>query len=434
MLEDFILEHEGEDTAKLLLGRSKWPQIDMNKAVTAIECRAKIRSKLPTWHSLPSIDWPDRICSEQSSSEETARYKAALLSRIFGGRAFRTADITGGLGVDTAAFSKVSSQVWYNEMDERRAEAARHNFKILGVGNITVTSMEASLGVSAFCDMLSSFCPDVVYADPARRSKAGSKVFLIEDCSPDILGFIPEVFKYTELLLVKLSPMADISMVVTRLSSKGAVIREVHIVAAGGECKELLVLMGKGDGACSSEVALSKSMGQIPLYIKDGDSTVKVNYSDIKSRPSVMHLADESVLTPGMYLFEPGSALSKAGIFALIPSLLSGKSGLSVYEASANAHIYFMSSIPELMENSPLLAGKLFVIEDVYPLSKAGISALGMKYGNAGVTAMDVHMSSEELHRRLGCGSGGSIHVFGVRVDFAVGTANKLLVARRISL
>ena len=74
-LTDFILEHEAGDTAALLLSRTRWPEIDMEKAVTAIECRKRLRSKLPEWYTVPGIEYPDRLAAEQCSSSENAGWR-----------------------------------------------------------------------------------------------------------------------------------------------------------------------------------------------------------------------------------------------------------------------------------------------------------------------------------------------------------------------
>lgn len=224
-LKEFIQEHENDDTARLMLSRNRWPDIDIDKAVTIIECRKKIRTKLPEWYEIPEIIYPDRLSSEQSSSSATAKHKASVASRIANGG--RIADLTGGLGADSLAFSRVASQVMYNEMEPGRAEAARHNFPLLGAANISVSSFcveEAGKSEEAayFWDTLKRFAPDLVYMDPARRSSTGSKVFLLEDCSPDVLTLIPDIFGICGNLLLKLSPMADISMLLKRLQEHGA--------------------------------------------------------------------------------------------------------------------------------------------------------------------------------------------------------------------
>lgn len=96
--------------------------------------------ELPEWYAEPEIIYPDRICAEQSSSSATAEYKALVAKDICSENpSFRMADLTGGLGADSLAFSRVASAVMYNEMNQDRAEAAGHNFGVLGSHNIEVS-------------------------------------------------------------------------------------------------------------------------------------------------------------------------------------------------------------------------------------------------------------------------------------------------------
>ena len=44
---DFILQHEGDDPVRLLLARDKYPDVDIDLAVTTLEVRRKLRTKVP---------------------------------------------------------------------------------------------------------------------------------------------------------------------------------------------------------------------------------------------------------------------------------------------------------------------------------------------------------------------------------------------------
>ena len=69
---------------------------------------------------------------EQCSSELTANYKAALAP---GGSLI---DMTGGMGVDAAAFARRCTAVTFIERQPEVADVARHNFPLLGLRNIGV--------------------------------------------------------------------------------------------------------------------------------------------------------------------------------------------------------------------------------------------------------------------------------------------------------
>ena len=140
----FILQHDGEDPAQLALARSRFAGevADFDLALTTLEVRRKLRDKVPEWYAVPSLRFPLRVSGEQCSSSATARYKASVASpytesaSLVHGR--RIADLTGGLGVDSWAFAQVFDEVLYNEMRPELADAAAHNFRELGVSNITV--------------------------------------------------------------------------------------------------------------------------------------------------------------------------------------------------------------------------------------------------------------------------------------------------------
>lgn len=417
-LKEFIQEHENDDTARLMLSRNRWPDIDIDKAVTIIECRKKLRTKLPEWYEIPGIIYPDRLSSEQSSSSATAKYKASVASKIANGG--RIADLTGGLGADSLAFSRVASQVMYNEMEPRRAEAARNNFPFLGAENISVSSFcveEAGKSEDAanFWDTLKRFAPDLVYMDPARRSATGSKVFLLEDCSPDVLTLIPDIFGICGNLLLKLSPMADISMLLKRLQEHGSGTKELHIVSAGGECKELLLW-------CTPSTD-----DDTALIINENGNILRTSIA-AESAAVPQFLQDAAQLNSMQFLFEPGKALAKAGLFNAICTMQdNADDGTMLLKAGRSTHLYFTDS-----QTNASNFGKTFKVIGLAPFCKQGIRDFSAKYPRAEVSARNLPLTSEELRRKLKVQSGGDIHIFGLHIDFCrEASANYLVAASR---
>ncbi|MBQ3820517.1 MAG: hypothetical protein II809_03540, partial [Bacteroidales bacterium] len=195
--------------------------------------RGKLDAKVPSWAGV-EIEVPRAVNFQQCSSEGTARYKAGLLP--CGGR---VADLTGGLGVDGWAFSLRSSRVWFNERDAALLDAVRGNFGALGLENVEFHGFDISPEASDWKESLAAFGPDAVYLDPARRDAAGRKVFLLEECSPDAVALMPFLLTVSPLVMVKVSPMADITMLRRRLEPY---LDEIHVIGSGGECKELLCL------------------------------------------------------------------------------------------------------------------------------------------------------------------------------------------------
>ena len=389
---DFISLHDGDDPLRLLLSRERYPDMDMELVASTLQVRRRLRTKVPEWYAHPSLKYPSRLSGEQCSSTETARYKAAVLNQA---SAFRVADLTGGLGVDSWAFSEMASEVLYNEMQTPLMEAVRDNFRELGVENVIFRSREVTPGSVA--DVLDGFQPDVVYLDPARRSVDGRKVFLLEDCSPAVLPLLPELFRYSRRVLLKLSPMADLTLLRRQLPH----IREIHVVAAEGECKELLLLLDREADAAPR------------LYVREDGGVLGIP-SDADAAPCYAARSDVQG-----YLFEPGKALSKAGAFDL-PC----RYGLRCL--GVNTHLYCGPAPVDALR--PF--GKWFAIQEVSHLDKRSLRELGRRYPEAEVTARNISLSSEQLRRRLGCCSGGSVHLFGARLD--EGDEQLLLTLRRL--
>ncbi len=406
-LTSFVLQHLTDDTARLILDKARWPGVDMDLAVNCIESRRKLKGKVQEWYDEPELIFPLKLSAEQCSSSGTARYKAQLACRI-AGKGMKIADLTGGFGVDSWFFSKVADEVLYNEMLPALADAARHNFSILGAGNIHVSNRTVSTEDS-ISDILDGFAPDIVYMDPARRGEGGRKVFLIEDCQPDVLGLKDGILQLSRHMLIKLSPMADITMVADRLGSH---CREIHIIGAGGECKELLVWM---DREWNGEYSVITS----EIH---ADST---EYQTFKFKPSEERSCSPAILqipsdAAGWWLFEPGKALMKSGAFSTVSERFSiGKLGRSTH--------YYMTASPEKAEELKAY-GKVFRIIRSCPLDKRTMKAAGKEFPKAEVTARNIPMDTDTLRKKLGTASGDRIHIFGLRSDIS---GNILLVTER---
>ena len=318
---DFILQHEGDDPVRLLLARDKYPDVDIDLAVTTLEVRRKLRTKVPEWYAVPSLVYPFRLSGEQCSSSETARYKAKVC-----GSSLRIADLTGGMGVDAWAFAQVAEEVLYNEMQVELARATELNFRELGVENVQFRNARVEPGKVR--EVLDGFEPDVIFLDPARRAEDGRKVFLIEECQPDVLGLLPELFEASRYVLLKLSPMADITMACKRLEAH---VKEVHVVAAGGECKELLFLLDRDwEGTPATFIV----EGGAVMEILDGPSTGSGTVGPLAISTGAKRSGD-------IFLFEPGKALLKAGAF----ELPCGRFGLT--KLGQHTHLYVGEAVPE---------------------------------------------------------------------------------------
>lgn len=415
-LAEFISAHMSDDTSRLLLARSRWPDIDMKLAVNCIESRRKLKGKVQEWHEEPRLIFPVRLSAEQCSSSATACYKAALAEHIacgpdslMNGKEWRIADLTGGLGVDSWFFSKRAEQVFYNEMQTALCEAARHNFKILGADNISVSNHMVDAEESSPSALLESFSPDIIYLDPARRGESGRKVFLIEECTPDVLTLKDDLFMTARHLLIKLSPMADITMICRRL---GHTCREVHVVAYGGECKELLIWLDR-EWKSGYSVIAAELQNDYPA-----SEPYTLSFNPLQEQDTQPQLA---VPSAGMFLFEPGKALMKAGGFNIISEIL------GLCKLGKSTHYYIHKSEEKLKELKGF--GKSYRILRCTPLDKRNMKEAGKDFPKADVTARNIPMDTETLRKKTGVTSGDDTHIFGLRSDLS---GNLLLCTKRV--
>lgn len=427
-LKEFIETHIDDDTDRLLFQKSKWPDIDMGTAVSTILGHRKLKAKVPSWYRNPALIFPNSLCTEQCSSEFTAEAKVDSIRELVmedrgitesGGclSGLKIADLTGGLGVDSHVFSRHFQEVLYNEMNPDLAEAAEHNFKALGCGNITVRSNMVcdgnAEGASADCnpaspgELLQDFGPDIIYLDPARRASDGKKVFRLEDCRPDILKLKGSLLQIARYIVVKLSPMADIGVVAEAL---GRQCRRIDVVSAANECKEIVAYVDREyDGECTV-CAKCSGKGEFTFTRKEEEESCAVLPSGER--------------TGWKYLLEPDRALMKAGAYKLICS----RFRLAMLDRSTH---YYVS---DATDGSTDGLFRRFRIIRIFPLDKAGIKAACREFPQAEVTARNIPISSDELRKRLKVTASDRIHMFGLKVSSASGTdsGNLLMVTERV--
>ena len=395
----FVCEHPEADPTSLALGKGKLKDIDIDLAINTLESRRKLKDKMPQWYGQPRMIFPAKLSAEQCSSTLTGRYKAGLAALIAGGKPFRIADLTGGLGVDTWYFSMEASEVLYNEMQDALCMAAKHNFGILGAGNIQFSNRciipecqakqeDAESGnLATTAEILGAFKPDIIYADPARRSESGRKVFLIEECSPDILSLKEELFAVSRHILLKLSPMADISMVCSRL---GPGCRQVHVIGAGGECKELLIWMDREwTGNYTVKVVELGHKGESVIeFTPEEEKTV---CPAILSENAVRRIQEDRNFNQ-RWMFEPGKALMKAGAF----SLVSARGG--TFKTGVSTH-YYIGTYQQCAEYSGL--GKIFEILRCEALDKGALRQAAVDFPKADITARNLPADTETYRKIL---------------------------------
>lgn len=397
---EFIAAHENDSPDALLLGKAKWPDIDIDVAVNTLRGRERLRKKAPEWFQNRNLIYPTDLCTQQCSSSETARFKSGIAKSLLRGKSAeeaRIADLTGGLGIDSFAFASDFGAVLHNEADSALSQAAAWNFSRLGVSNIATSNRLVEKGNVG--EILGSFKPDIIYLDPARRAVDGRKVFLLEDCRPDILQLHGELLQAAPAVMVKLSPMADISKVMEQLGSE---VSQVCVASSGGECKELLIILEAAHcGPASLCIYEDGSLLRFPSCKDNSDIILPSSPADFEG-------------CSGALLFEPGKALLKAGIF-------NAPCREGFVKLGKSTHLY-------IGHQKSTFPGKYFRIKEIRPFSSKELKALSKEGISAEVSTHNLPVKAEDLKKRLRASSSPSEHIFACKVDFASAPSGNYLI------
>lgn len=375
LTKQFIRNNLTADVRTLALG-SHPDEVDMQYALTQISGWQAARLKVPLWAATEGIVYPKHLSLEQCTSQYIAQYKASFIEGLLGS-GFKMADITGGMGVDCFFISRSASQVYYNEMSDQLCDCARANFKALGRPDI-----EISCGTAE--DYIASLTPDsldLIYLDPARRGDAGRKLVSISDCQPDTVAMQDDLLRISPNIMVKLSPMLDISRALTELKY----VSHAFIVGLEGECKEITLLLQRGFEAEPTITAVDI----------DSNGTPQPAVSSARSIDAALPLpiADPQQLQPSTFISEPSAPYMKSALFRTIAA------STCTALLHPDTHLYWSKQKPESFP------GRTFQLVDIIPFDKRSLSALVKTQANLSVR--NFPESAPALQRRLKLRDGG---------------------------
>lgn len=366
---EFIAAHRNDDVRTLALQGKRYPTVDIREAVVQIEGWQQAREKLPSWAAVNGIIYPPKISMEQCSSQQTAEYKAALV----GGKRF--ADLTGGFGIDFSHIARSFDEAFYIERNERLCNIATANFSLLGLTHARVINGNSEELLPSLPQL------DWIFIDPARRDGDGRKVVALSDCEPNVVELEEALLSKAGNVMIKCSPMLDITMACRQLRNVVA----VHIVALNNECKELLfILKRKRECECKVHcINILKDGKQEFAFTLENESIQAATYSSNVHR----------------YLYEPNASIQKAGCH----NTLSQQFGVS--KLHPNSHLYTSA------EHIPDFPGRVFEVEEVLGFAKADIKKV-QALQKANITVRNFPESVQQLRKRLKLADGGDNYIF----------------------
>ncbi|MCQ0112312.1 16S rRNA G966 N2-methylase RsmD [Zhouia amylolytica] len=367
-VQDFILKNISTDILSILLKRQLFETVSNQELVEQIEAKIRCKKKLPLWYETPRIFYPNKLNIEQTSSEKTARYKANL----FSGKSF--IDLTGGFGVDDYYFSKSFDQVIHCELNAELSKIAAYNFSMLNANNISCINED---GIQYLANTKSKF--DCIYVDPSRRNEIKGKVFKLEDCLPNIPEHIDLLMEKGKVLIIKTSPMLDISIGLKELKH----CKQLHIIALNNEVKELLWILSKS--ASTLEKITTVNIG--------------VNEEKFEFSPEDIEKSRTNYSPPLKYLYEPNSAIMKSGAFSLISETY------NTPKLHEHSHLY-TSNV--LVDEFP---GRKFTIDKTTPYNPKSLRK-SMGNSKANIATRNFPENPDQIKKRLKLKDGGTLYLF----------------------
>lgn len=321
----FIDNHFNDEINKL---RIKYPEYDF--AINQIEARRKYSSKFPEIISKKSFLFPSMLSCEQASGENLAKFKLSLVNK-----SARIADLTSGLGVDSLFFASLCQSIDCFEIDKLKADALEYNAHVFNYENLNVHNCD-SIEYLKTHDL--KF--DIIYVDPSRRSYDGKRINLLKDSLPDIVGNWDLLRSRGRKIIVKASPMIDISNVITTLDG----INTIYILCSKGECKEVLAICDESE---------EMKINIINFFGEEISSEYQVSFLDLSKLGNVQIIEPRDCIEDG-YLYEPNSGIMKVGCWDKLCNDFT-----PLYKLSKNTHLFYS---PSLLREFP---GRCFKIKNL---------------------------------------------------------------------
>ena len=402
----FIENHIRDDIRQLALKKTP-ADVDKLLALSQIEARQTLSKKVPSWASNPDLLFPKHLSLEQCSSELTAKYKKKIMETHCGASLqpdnhnphSTFIDLTGGLGIDSYFLSENFQNAYYVENQKELCDLAENNFRVLD-RKINVINTDAESFLKNYsCNSCDSWC---IFVDPARRDALNRKMVSLHDCSPDVVELQEKMLEVAGHVLIKASPMLDISLICNELKN----IKEIHVISVKNECKEILILLERGFEGKIKFVCVNLRQNEQDLH----DEFCCLEDDERNAVPSF-------AVTIRKYLYEPDSSLMKAGVFKLISQ------HYYIDKLHVNSHLYTSDNL------IPDFPGRVFEIVGFAPFNKKVRKDLLKDVNEASVATRNFPLSANDLRKALDLKESDNTFVFGTTL---IGEKKIVILCKRI--
>ena len=362
-IQDYIKANRESSPSDMALKKSPFELVTSSEIAGQIDGWQRAVKKLPTWAFSSNIIYPEKINLEQCSSEHTALVKQTLIHK-----GAKVVDVTGGFGVDSCYIAQEATSVVHCELNAKLSSIVKHNALELGVKNLIPLATDGVEYVRSQADD----SLDYIYIDPSRRVNH-AKVFLLEDCDPNIVELQDMFAQKARYTLIKLSPLMDISTALQKLKH----VKLIYVISVDGDCKELLFLQDRtfeGEAKISAIRLILDQLQEITFTLEEEKKAL------IKTSP------------PLKYLYDPDVAVTKAGAFKMVAK------AFDLAKLHTNAHLYTADVL------TPDFPGRIFEIQNVFNFNEFKKQQHITK---ANIATKNFPMKVEEIRKKFKLKDGG---------------------------
>lgn len=377
---NWIAAHATDDVARLRLRHGNDPT--MQHLIMQVESRRKYQKKLPRTLACKSFEFPTALSGEQCTSDRLAEFHAGLIAD-----GERIIDLTAGLGIDATHFAEKARTVIAIEHDSNVAGTLAYNATALGADNMTVINADCTEWIR----QQDTATADTVFIDPARRGSHGERIFALNQCAPDVTAMLGDIATTARRLIVKMSPMLDISQTAHDLPG----LTDMYAIGTPDECKELVAVV-------DMETASPHRSWMCHAVTLKPDGENRFSFSpDCEAETPVRY----GLPADAGYLYEPYPAVMKAAPYRQIARLY------GVTPLHPNTHIYASAM------NVTEFPGTVMKIDEIIPFSSTSLRQLQKRRIEASVTTRNFSMNAATLRARIKSRESSSHRLFGLTVS-----------------
>jgi hypothetical protein len=203
-------------------------------------------------------------------------------------------------------------------------------------------------------------------------------VFFLKDCLPNVPNHLNDLFKYSNAIAIKTSPLLDLSVGINELKH----VKAIHIIAVKNDVKELIWIIENG---FDSEITI-KTVN----IVADTKDVFSFSLNDESKAVVAFEL-------PLKYLYEPNSSILKSGGFNSLAE------SYKLSKLHQHSHLYTSNDLVDF-------PGRTFKIETVISYNKKNVKALRISQAN--VTTRNFLETVQHIRKKHRIKDGGKNYLF----------------------